>query len=257
MDISYHETQDRLTSRIRAHKLFGNFDITDWIDDFLGHRPRVNVLDLGCGDGNHIDLYLRHVGDDGTVTGADRDEALINRAKARYLDVENLSLRVGSMDDALPFEDGAFDLCMVTFAVYNARDAEFTLRELHRVLDKNGELVMIGPTANNVAELYEFNEKVTGRKADEKTLRRSERIVNEFLPLALGMFGSVRAEVINSVLTFPNRDEFLRYFCSTLLYEEIAEREGHSLDDLKAYCPPSGAMPVSKEMVAVVATKSA
>ncbi|MFF4774330.1 class I SAM-dependent methyltransferase [Microtetraspora fusca] len=256
MDISYHETQDRLTNRIRAHKMFGNFDITDWIDDFVGRRPRTNILDLGCGDGNHIDLYLRHVGETGTVTGADRDAALIDRARSRYSDAKNLTLRVGSMDEKLPFDDGAFDLCMVTFAIYNAKDAEYTLRELHRVLGKNGELVMIGPTDNNVAELYEFNEKVTGRKADEKTLRRSERIVKEFLPLALGMFGSVQGEVINSVLTFPNSEEFLRYFCSTLLYEEIAEREGLSLDDLKAYCPPSGAMPVSKEMVAVVATKS-
>ena len=162
MDISYQETQDRLTSRIRAHKLFGNFDITDWIDDFLGHRILSNILDLGCGDGNHIDLYLRHVGKTGTVTGADRDKALIARAKARYPDAGNLSLQVGSMDDKLPFGDGVFDLCMVSFAIYNARDADFTLRELHRTIGKGGELVMIGPTSNNVAELYEFQRKSDG-----------------------------------------------------------------------------------------------
>ena len=161
------------------------------------------------------------------------------------------------MDDKLPFAEGMFDLCMSNFAIYNVRDADFTLHELHRVLDVGGELVLIGPTPNNVLELYEFNEKVTGRRMDEKTRRRTERIVKEFLPLALDVFGNVKAEVIRSVLTFPDRDEFLRYFCSTLLYEEIAEREGLTLEQLREHCPPAGEMPVSKEMVAVVATKAA
>ena len=74
MDISYQETQDRLENRIRAHKLFGNVEISDWIDVFLTHRRPVNILDLGCGDGNHLGLYLRHVRAAGTVTGIDRDD---------------------------------------------------------------------------------------------------------------------------------------------------------------------------------------
>jgi ubiquinone/menaquinone biosynthesis C-methylase UbiE len=255
MDISYQETQGRLANRIRAHKLFGNFEIGDWIDAFLARRRPRHVLDLGCGDGNHLGLFLRHVGEDGTVTGIDRDGGLIERASGRHPDAGNLALHVGSMDDKLPFADGSFDLCMANFSIYNARDADFTLRELHRVLAAGGELVMVGPAPGNVMELYEFNEKVTGRRVDEKTLRRTERIVKEFLPRSLQIFGRIRAEVLNSVLTFPDREEFLRYFCSTLLYEEIAEREGYSLDELRAYCPASGEMPVSKEMVAVLATR--
>src|SRR5919197_1303406 len=191
VDISYQESPDRLANRIRAHKLFGNVEIGDWIDAFLARRHRRDIFDLGCGDGNHLELYLRHVGGAGTVTGLDRDASLI------------------------------------------------------------------APTPNNVMELYEFNERVTGRRVDDKTLRRTERIVKEFLPLALEIFGRVQAEVIGAVLTFPNRDEFIRYFCSTLLYEEIAEREGLSPAELAAYCPATGQIPVSKEMVAVIATKSA
>ena len=69
--------------------------------------------------------------------------------------------------------------------------------------------------------------------------------------------GRVRAEVLNSVLSFPDAQEFVRYFCSTLLYEEIAEREGYSPADLIARCPAGGPIPVSKKMVAVAATKPA
>ncbi len=257
MDISYQETQDRLASRIRAHKLFGNFEIGEWIDAFLSRYTPRRVLDLGCGDGNHLGLFLRHVGPEGTVTGIDRDGGLIARARERHAGADRLSLHVGSMDERLPFADGAFDLCMANFSIYNARDAAFTLGELLRVLEPGGELVMIGPAPGNVMELYEFNEKVTGRRVDEKTLRRTERIVKEILPLALQIFGRVRAEVLNSVLSFPDAQEFVRYFCSTLLYEEIAEREGYSPADLIAHCPAGGPIPVSKEMVAVAATKPA
>lgn len=256
MDISYQETQDRLENRIRAHKLFGNIEIGDWIDDFLAFRSPRDILDVGCGDGNHLGLYLRHVGDAGTVTGIDRDAGLVARAGERHGDARNLALHTGSMDDRLPFGDGVFDLCFSNFAIYNSRDAAFTLGELHRVTDTGGEVVLIGPGPNNVLELYEFNEKATGRRVDDKTLRRTERIVKEILPLTLQIFGHVRAEIINSVLTFPDREEFVRYFCSTLLYEEIAEREGYSPERLRSFCPPAGEMTVSKEMVAVIATKT-
>src|SRR3954451_23463518 len=105
MDISYQETRDRLVNRIRAHKKFGNAEIGDWIDDFLARCGPRNVLDLGCGDGNHIELYLRHVGANGTVTGIDRDGGLIARARERHPDAGNLSLHIGSMDEKLPLGD--------------------------------------------------------------------------------------------------------------------------------------------------------
>lgn len=257
MDISYQERQDRLANRIRAHALFANIDISDWLDAHLARRRPHDVLDVGCGDGHHLDLYLRHVGTIGTVTAIDRDAALIARAEARHPEAGNLTLRVASMDDPLPFPDRAFDLCVASFSIYNARDGAYTVGELHRVLADGGELVLIGPTPHNARELAEFAAKVTGRQVGERTRLRTERLMREFLPLTLNVFGRVHAEVINSFLAFPDRDEFLRYFCSTLLYEEMCGNAEYSRDDLAAFCPETGEITVSKEMVAVVATKAA
>jgi SAM-dependent methyltransferase len=255
MDLSCQETPERLASRIRAHKLFANIELGDWIEDFLDRRTSNAVLDLGCGAGTHIGLFLRHVGNSGMVTGLDRDAGLIARAGQHHPEAENLSLRIGSMDDELPFPDGTFDICFSNFAIYHARDAGFTLREVRRVLAGDGEFVLTGPAPGNASELYSFNEKATGRQADQKTPRRAERIVKEIIPLALETYGNVEATVINSVLAFPNRDEFIRYFCATPLYEEIAERGRLSPEQLKTYCTQDGEMQVSKEMVAVVARK--
>ena len=144
-DLSYREKQDRLNSRIRAHKQFANFDIDEWIDGFLSAHPRRRILDLACGNGNHLALYLKHVGQEGTVAGIYREPSLIAEARAKYTNAPNLDLRVGSMDEPLPFPEASFDLCLSNFAIYNAADPAYTLRELKRVMAPGAELVLIGP----------------------------------------------------------------------------------------------------------------
>lgn len=255
-DLSYQEKQDRLNSRIRAHKLFANFDIDEWIEEFVGRRPRRAVLDLACGNGNHLGIYLKHVGEGGRVAGIDRESKLVEEARGKYADSGNLELRVGSMDEPLPWADGTFDLAFSNFAIYNASNPEFTIGELKRVLAPGGELVLIGPTINNAREIYEYNERLTGVAIDPITLIRTDRLRQEILPVAREVFGNAREEVINSRLTFPDQDEFLRYFTSTMAYEENAEKAGYTMDQMRAALTSDRDIPLSKEMLAVVCEKS-
>ncbi|HKP76178.1 MAG TPA: class I SAM-dependent methyltransferase [Longimicrobiaceae bacterium] len=251
-DLSYKEKQDRLTNRIRAHKRFANFDIDEWIDEFVARKPRTAVLDLACGNGNHLGIYLRHVGENGRVAGIDREPSLVDEARAKYAEARNLDLRVGSMDEPLPWADGSFDLAFSNFAIYNAADPAFTLGELKRVLAPGGELVLIGPTINNAKEIYEYNERLTGVAIDPITLVRTDRLRQEILPVARDVFGNAREEVINSRLTFPDQDEWLRYYTSTMLYEEGAEKLGYTDDQMRAACTQERDIVLSKEMLAVV-----
>ena len=254
-DLSYREQRDKLADRIRAHKLFANFDVADWIDGFLARRPRRHVLDLGCGDGNHFALYLKHVPPEGTVAGLDREPQLLERARRTHPGATNLTLVAGSMDDRLPFPDASFDVCFSNFAIYNARAPIFTLRELGRVLQPGGELVLIGPTRNNARELYEYNARLTGTAIDEITLVRTDRLRSEILPAAREVFGQVEEEVLSSRLTFPNGEEFLRYFTATMLYEQVAEKMHCSDAAMLAAIPANAELVVSKEMLALVATR--
>ncbi|HWK90616.1 MAG TPA: methyltransferase domain-containing protein [Longimicrobium sp.] len=254
-DLSYREKQDRLNVRIRAHKQFANFDIDDWIEEFLGRTPRRRILDVGCGNGNHVRLYLQHVPEDGLVAGVDREPTLIAEAKEKYGERPNLELRVGSMDEPLPFADGTFDLCVSNFAIYNAADPRATITELKRVMAPGAELLLIGPTINNAREIYEYNERLTGVAIDPVTLVRTDRLRQEILPIVRDVFGDAREEVINSQLTFPDQDEFLRYYTSTMLYEEGAEKAGVTDEQMRAACLQERDIVLSKEMLAVIATR--
>jgi SAM-dependent methyltransferase len=255
MDLSYKENLDKLQVRIRAHKEFANFDVSEWIEAFVRRAPRRAIFDLGCGNGNHLGIYLAGVGPSGKVAGLDREARLIEEARAKFPEAKNLDLRVGSMDDPLPFADETFDLCFSNFAIYNAADPRRTIRELERVLVKGGELVLIGPTRNNARELYVYNERLTGRAIDEITLIRTDRIRQEILPIVEDTFPAVEQEVLNSFLTFPDREEFLLYFRSTQLFEETAEKRGVTMEQMRAAQPQDRDIILSKEMLALIAKK--
>jgi len=255
MDLSYKEKADKLQVRIRAHKEFANFDINDWIDQFARRKPRTAIFDLGCGNGNHLGIYLQHVGISGLVAGLDREQRLVDEARKTYATAKNLDLRVGSMDDPLPFADKTFDLCFSNFAIYNASDARRTLHELKRLMKPGAELVLIGPTINNAREIYAYNEKLTGQAIDDITLIRTDRLRREILPIVREVFGNADEEVINSFLRFPNADEFLSYFQSTMVYEETAERRGVTREQMMSALTQKHDIIVSKEMLAVITSR--
>jgi ubiquinone/menaquinone biosynthesis C-methylase UbiE len=255
-DLSYRESQTKLETRIRAHKAFANYDIEEWLDRFLESRRQHAVLDIGCGTGNHLGLYLRHVGDGGRVEGIDREPALIQSATETYRAATGVGVRVASMDERLPFEDECFDRVFSNFAIYNARDIRVTLLEIRRVLRGGGEVVLIGPTRRNAFELYEFNKRLTGTAIDEITLIRTDRIRTEVLPIARAVFGLVQAETINSFLTFPTGEEFIKYFKATMLYEEGAEKLGVTDEQMRGALSASRDIVLSKEMVALICRRA-
>jgi ubiquinone/menaquinone biosynthesis C-methylase UbiE len=255
MDLSYLEKLDKLQIRIRAHKEFANFDVSTWIDEFCARSPRRRVLDVGCGSGNHLGIYAHHAGPSGRVVGIDRDRGLVDAARAAHAGTPQVEVIVGSMDEPLPFADASFDLCASNFAIYNAADPRATLAEIRRVLAPGGQVLLIGPTRNNAAEIYEFNHRLTGVAIDPITLIRTDRLRQEILPIARELFSEVTEEVLHSRLTFPNADEFLLYFQSTMVYEETAEKAGLTHEQMRAAIPEGAQPVVSKEMLAVVATR--
>ncbi len=246
---SYKERLENLQIRIRAHKEFANFDVSDWIEEFVKRKPRTAIFDLGCGNGNHLGIYLEHVGPRGRVVGLDREASLLDEARRRC-GAPNLELQMGSMDDALPFDDESFDICFSTFAIYNAEKPRFTVGELRRILRPGGEIVLVGPTSNNARELHEFNTRLTRRPVDELILVRSECIRREIAPIVFEVFANSSEEILGSRLTFPNPEEFISYFQATLFYERC---NGFTREQMLSAVPRD--LVVSKEMVALTATK--
>jgi SAM-dependent methyltransferase len=101
----------------------------------VGLEPGDRVLDIGCGVG----AFLRMVADrGGEAFGIDASEALVELARAR---VPEADLRVGDME-ALPYDDGSFDLVTGFNSFFFATDIVAALSEAGRVARPGAPVVV-------------------------------------------------------------------------------------------------------------------
>jgi SAM-dependent methyltransferase len=98
------------------------------------------VLDVACGTGIVARHAARRLGDHGTVTGIDRNAAMLSVARQICGDVTPaITWRRGNADD-LPFEDHTFDVVLCQQGLQFFPAPEDALAEMHRVLTDGGRL---------------------------------------------------------------------------------------------------------------------
>lgn len=96
------------------------------------------VLDFGCGNGRLSELFKEK---NYEYTGVDISNGLLKIAKEKYPDKKFVLI---NKENELPFEDRSFDkiFSIAVFHHFNPEMAGQALRELKRVLKKNGVLVL-------------------------------------------------------------------------------------------------------------------
>ena len=107
------------------------------------HHPKT-ILDLATGTAD-MAISLAIHNPQAHITGTDISEKMLEIGKEKVTNrkLENqIELRHG---DAvmLPFEDNRFDAVAVAFGVRNFEDLDKGLREIHRVLKPNGQVVIL------------------------------------------------------------------------------------------------------------------
>jgi SAM-dependent methyltransferase len=97
--------------------------------------PGARVLDAGCGSGRTLDDLERY----GRVSGLDLSAEAVAVARERHPDV-----RQGRVE-AIPFDDGSFDLVTCLDVLEHTLDDRRTLAELRRVTRPGGHLLLTVP----------------------------------------------------------------------------------------------------------------
>jgi len=94
------------------------------------------ILDAGCGSGRNMVELASY----GTVVGVELSERAVERARARAVG----EVIRGSLEE-LPFPEGSFDLAVCLDVIEHLDDDLAALRELRRVVRKDGWLVLTVP----------------------------------------------------------------------------------------------------------------
>ena len=124
------------------HLLSANVDKLWWRRTARAFQPILRrggarVLDLCCGTGD-MAFALRKQGQQARITGADFSHAMLTRALDKTPSVNPLTW-IESDALHLPFADDSFDLVTSAFGFRNLADYDAGLREIYRVLRKDGE----------------------------------------------------------------------------------------------------------------------
>ena len=105
--------------------------------------PNSKILDIGCGDGNVSQLYLRR----GQVYGLDISMEALEAAKKRGIETVNHDLN----KLPLPFENDFFDTIILTDVIEHVINPLELISEVRRVLKKNGKIIITVPNFSRFA----------------------------------------------------------------------------------------------------------
>jgi ubiquinone/menaquinone biosynthesis C-methylase UbiE len=99
----------------------------------------MNVLDVGCGTGSHLELYQRYKC---SLYGIDMSPSMLDVARQRLGDSAQLDFGDASQ---MPYDDDHFDLVLTMLTLHEmAPPARLSvLNEIKRVLKKDGRLLLI------------------------------------------------------------------------------------------------------------------
>lgn len=110
--------------------------------EMAGLQPGEQVLDVACGTGLVTFPAAQAVGDDGTVTGTDISQGMIDLA--RQIAAQRLAHQLSflRMDgENLQFPDASFDAVLCALGLLYFPDPQQSLREMRRVLKPGGRAV--------------------------------------------------------------------------------------------------------------------
>ena len=129
--------------------------VSELLIEALDVRSTERVLDVATGSGNAAMAAARR---GCTVTGLDYVPGLLDRARARA-QAEGLEIDYVEGDaEALPFDDGTFDVTTSVFGSMFAPDQEQAARELVRVTRHGGRIGLVAHTPEGfIGQLFKIN----------------------------------------------------------------------------------------------------
>jgi methionine biosynthesis protein MetW len=131
----YWKERERKADKEQNERLFPN-EVFEAVYSILRYGRR--LLDVGCGNGNLVDIAI---GKFVEVHGCDISEMAVQEAKKRG--IRGVCLDLNEL--FLPYKTESFDAITCVEVIEHVLDPIHFLRELHRILQPRGQLILSTP----------------------------------------------------------------------------------------------------------------
>ena len=204
-----------LKKRINIQKKYSKADLDGFIKKKLNIKNTESILDVCCGNGNHLELYKDFTP---YLYGIDLSLNLLVECSSKFAKSEYKPILIQCDVDNMPIVGSSFDIITCNFAIYytNIKNVLYQIRD---ILKNGGRFLIIVPDKNNAIELLEIHKSLTNYIPDlyDSAVERTD---SELLPQIKNLFNNVNVELFENEIVYPNGDEFKKYYISTTLYQK-------------------------------------
>lgn len=136
------ETPDGLKTRVLFHHKHTHFknNFHEWMFEHYQFRAGDKVLEIGCGDGTIWQCNRSRIPKNIEIILSDISKKMIDESYFNLHDIPQIK----SFDMAdcfhLPYDDESFEVVIINHVLMYFEDLEGALKEIYRVLKKNGTL---------------------------------------------------------------------------------------------------------------------
>ena len=172
-----YQNATNISSRINLHSLYsqnkqGWFP---WIFQQCHIKPRLRILELGCGDGTLWTENLSLIPEDISITLSDISSGMLRDAR-RAIGSSDTRFAFRAFDcKKIPYKDESFDLVIANHVLFYCDDIPAVLKEVCRVLSPGGHFLC---SAYGKTHMQEVNQLV--EDFDERIVLSADKLYERF-----------------------------------------------------------------------------
>ncbi len=213
-----------------------------WLVSNYDIRKGMKVLELGCGTGS---IWLGH--DDVTekcekLVLTDLSEGMLKTAKGNLGDRSNIEYHIEDIQ-ALSFEDDTFDAVIANAMLYHVPDLDKALREVRRVLKKDGAFYCSTFGENNFSDTLAKWFRLGGEEFNPNhnfTLQNGAEKLH-------AVFDKVTPLIYEDSLHITEPEDLVTYLRSLASFKAVLNRPEQKIREILAEHEKDGAIDLPKE----------
>ena len=212
-----------LQNRLNINKKLGSNDLTKWLFKRYKIKKNDQILELGCGRGNHVIKESKIIGARGFILGTDLSQKSLNVLKKKII-TKNIKLKQLDLDNTSNYLSNKklrFDKIISSYAIYYAKNPIKVIQDCSNYLKPNGYFLITAPCYPHTLIEFADKQKILSNEV-KRQINFSSKKLEKFLSKK-----KIKNKIFKfkNILKFKNKEDLLTFYRSTVFYNKNKEKD--------------------------------